>query len=71
MFDVDIAATPFTNTFVIRRLGLSVGKTVEIPAAWVGVPDLEVEAVEQTYVRLQPRAGVDRYEFRAGGAANG
>ncbi len=69
--DVDIAATPFTNTFVIRRLGLSVGETVEIRAAWVGVPDLEVEAVGQTYVRLQPRAGVDRYEYHSGDAAKG
>lgn len=69
--DVDIAATPFTNTFVIRRLGLSVGEAAEIQAAWVGVPRLEVEALEQTYLRLQPRDGVDRYEYRASGAAEG
>ena len=69
--DVDIAATPFTNTFVIRRLGLSVGQTAEIRAAWVGVPHLEVEALEQIYVRLQPRGGLDRYEYRAGASAQG
>lgn len=69
--DVDIAATPFTNTFVIRRLGLSVGETAEIRAAWVGVPDLDVGALEQIYVRLQPRDGLDRYEYRANGSANG
>jgi len=69
--DVDFAATPFTNTFVIRRLGLSVGETAEIRAAWVGVPHLEVEALEQTYLHLQPRAGVDRYEYRASGAYEG
>jgi uncharacterized protein len=69
--DVDIAATPFTNTFVIRRLGLSVGETAEIRAAWVGVPDLEVEPLDQIYRRLQPRDGVDRYEYRASGASQG
>lgn len=67
--DIDIAATPFTNTFAIRRLGLSVGETAEIQAAWVGVPRLEVRAVEQTYVRLDPLDGNDRYEYRAGGLA--
>lgn len=69
--DIDIAATPFTNTFVIRRLGLSVGETADIRAAWVGVPHLEVEALEQTYVRLDPLDGHDRYEYRASGAAEG
>lgn len=69
--DVDIAATPFTNTFVIRRLGLPVGERVEIRAAWVGVPHLEVEALEQTYVRLDPLEGRDRYEYRVRGATEG
>lgn len=69
--DVDIAATPFTNTFVIRRLGLSVGETAEIRAAWVGVPQLEVEALDQTYLRLHPRDGHDRYEYRDSGSVQG
>jgi hypothetical protein len=69
--DVDIAATPFTNTFVIRRLGLSVGESSEIRAAWVGVPHLEVETLEQTYLHLQPQAGLDRYEYRSNGASEG
>jgi hypothetical protein len=69
--DVDIAATPFTNTFAIHRLELPAGETAEIRAAWVGVPHLEVEALEQTYLRLQPRDGVDRYEYRASGASEG
>ena len=66
--DVDIAATPFTNTFVIRRLGLSVGETAEIRAVWVGVPHLEVEALAQTYVRLESRDGLDRYQYRDSGS---
>jgi uncharacterized protein len=63
--DVDIAATPLTNTFPIRRLaGLAVGEAVTSPVAWVDVPALEVTRVRQTYERLEDRSGLAcwRYE---------
>ncbi len=69
--DVDIAATPFTNTFVIRRLRLPVGRVGEVRAVWVSIPHLEVAAVEQSYVHLEPRDGTDRYEYRVGGSIEG
>jgi hypothetical protein len=69
--DVDIAATPFTNTFVIRRLALPVGGLGEVRAAWVGVPNLDVVSVDQTYVHLEPRDGTDRYEYRVAGSDEG
>src|SRR5215203_1804653 len=48
--DVDVAATPLTNTFPIRRLAdLEVGRPVTTPIAWVDVPDLGVTRVDQTY----------------------
>ena len=51
--DVDIAATPVTNTFPIRRLaGLQVGESRTSPVAWVEVPTLRVVRVDQTYRRL-------------------
>lgn len=54
--DVDIAATPLTNTFPIRRLAdLPVGRSVTSPVAWVDVPSLQVQRVDQTYRRLGPR----------------
>jgi uncharacterized protein len=59
--DVDIAATPLTNTFPIRRLqGLPVGGTVTAPVAWVDVPALTVERVDQTYRRLD----LSTWEYR-------
>lgn len=59
--DVDVAATPLTNTFPIRRLaGLAVGEEVTTPIAWVDVPALGVTRVEQTYRRLGPR----RWQYR-------
>lgn len=50
--DVDIAATPFTNTLPIRRLALSIGATETIEVAFVSLPGLAVEAVRQRYTRL-------------------
>jgi uncharacterized protein len=53
--DVDIAATPLTNTFPIRRLeDLRTGDSVTCPVAWIDVPALGVTRVEQTYRRLGP-----------------
>jgi hypothetical protein len=54
--DVDVAATPLTNTFPINRLaGLAVGASVTSPVAWVDVPELGVTRVDQTYRRLAAR----------------
>jgi hypothetical protein len=64
--DLDIAATPLTNTFPIRRLGLAVGKERTIRVAWLDVPSLRVIPVEQTYRRLGPvegQPGVEAWEY--------
>lgn len=54
--DVDVAATPLTNTFPIRRLAaLEVGAATTTPIAWVDVPALGVSRVDQTYLRLDTR----------------
>ncbi len=50
--DVDISATPFTNTLPVRRLGLETGESRTIRVAFVAVPRLSLEAVEQSYTRL-------------------
>lgn len=50
--DVDIAATPFTNTLPIRRLDLDIGESRTIKVAYVSLPNLAVDAVEQRYSRL-------------------
>jgi uncharacterized protein len=64
--DVDIAATPFTNTLPIRRLGLSPGESKEITVVYVGVaPGLSLRPVQQRYTRLQADAGGDRYLYES------
>ncbi|SDH45305.1 putative glycolipid-binding domain-containing protein [Agrococcus jejuensis] len=65
--DVDVAATPLTNTIPIRRLGhLGVGEEAVMAVAWIDVPSLIVRRVQQTYTRLEPVDGMDawRYEDR-------
>jgi uncharacterized protein len=56
--DVDVAATPLTNTFPIRRLaGLEPPQSATSVVAWVDVPSLRVRPVEQTYTRLDDVSG--------------
>ena len=50
--DVDLGVTPSTNTSAIRRLGLAVGASAELTAAWVRFPELSVEPLPQRYTRL-------------------
>ena len=54
-YDLDLAASPLTNTLPIRRLGLLTappGRRHTITAAWVLVPSLAVVPSEQEYTVL-------------------
>lgn len=63
--DVDVAATPLTNTFPIRRLAhLTVGEEATTPVAWVDVPTLTVTRVEQGYRRLPDVDGLAAWAYR-------
>ncbi|GAA4895386.1 putative glycolipid-binding domain-containing protein [Streptomonospora salina] len=64
--DVDVAATPLTNTLPIRRLGLGPGEYRDVWAVWVDVPSLRVRRLGQRYTRLYPAQGRERYEYRDG-----
>lgn len=52
--DVDISATPFTNTLPVRRLDLGVGEATELTVTYVSVPDLGLDADVQRYTCLEP-----------------
>jgi len=60
--DVDLEWSPSTNTLPIRRLGLAVGEAKFVAAAWVRLPSLEVERLDQSYERLDD----NRYRYRSG-----
>ena len=50
--DIDITATPFTNTLPIRRLGLGERAAAEFVVAYVRLPELRVTAERQRYTCL-------------------
>ena len=54
--DVDVSASPLTNTLPVQRLGLSVGQEATVDVAWLDVPSLAVHRVSQTYRRLDDDA---------------
>lgn len=63
--DIDLSITPATNTLPIRRLGLEVGQSQAVVAAWVRFPGLTVELLPQRYTRLAK----DRYRYESNGGA--
>jgi hypothetical protein len=51
--DIDIAATPYTNTLPIRRLQLAEGERRPIEVVYISTPDLQVTRVEQAYTCIE------------------
>jgi hypothetical protein len=62
--DVDISATPFTNTIPIRRLNLQAGQSADLKVLYVSVPSMTLQLVQQQYTCLEryDTGGVYRYE---------
>lgn len=52
-FDVDLSASPFTNTLPIRRLKLKAGESARITSAYIHFPDLAVVTDRQKYTCLE------------------
>jgi hypothetical protein len=70
--DVDIMATPFTNTLPIRRLPWKPGQSADLTVAYVTLPTLEVVPAPQRYTSLEtgPNGGRFRYESLSSGYTN-
>ena len=51
--DVDISATPFSNSLPIRRLALKEGERRQIRVAYLAIPDLTINPVNQAYTCLE------------------
>jgi hypothetical protein len=51
--DVDIQATPITNTLPIRRLDLETGESMDIRLCYITVPNLTVFASNQRYTATE------------------
>jgi len=62
--DIDISATPFTNTLPIRRLRLEPGQVEPIRVLFIHVPTLEIEPWDQRYTGL----ATDRVRYESIGS---
>lgn len=62
--DVDLSASPSTNTLPIRRLSLAPGEAARVRVVYVRVPALTLAALDQRYTCLArtPLGGRWRYE---------
>jgi hypothetical protein len=63
--DLDLNFSPSTNLLPIRRLGLAIGQSAEVPAAWLRFPDFTLEPLAQCYHRLD----VTAYRYASAGGA--
>jgi hypothetical protein len=59
--DIDIMATPFTNSLPIRRLAFEPDRPLTIQAAYIRLPDLTVEPAAQDYTKLDAA----RFRYRS------
>ena len=53
--DIDLHFSPSTNTLPIRRLGLAIGESATLTAAWLRFPEMTIEPLVQTYTRIAER----------------
>lgn len=58
--DVDLGASPVTNTLPIKRARPKIGSRLDLTAAWVRFPDLVVAPLTQSYERVGERLFVYR-----------
>lgn len=63
--DVDITATPFTNTLPIRRLNLSSGESAEIKVVYFTIPEMQVSVVPQRYTCVETGSAGGKYKFES------
>ncbi len=63
--DVDISATPFTNTLPIRRLALRTGTSSTLNMVYILLPQLQVAVVEQRYTCLEVTSNRSHYRYES------
>ena len=67
--EIDISASPWTNTLPIRRLALQADQSAEIAVAYIAIPELSIRQDRQRYTRLHTAS--DRHVYRFESLASG
>jgi len=52
--EIDLEATPLTNTLALKRLGLEPNRPKPMRTAYITIPSLQVRVDEQEYTQLSP-----------------
>lgn len=63
-YDIDITATPFTNTLPIRRLEWQPGQSRLLDMVYIHIPELTIERAPQQYTCLEKNEQGSLFEFR-------
>ncbi|MBA3870844.1 MAG: putative glycolipid-binding domain-containing protein [Anaerolineae bacterium] len=61
--DIDISATPFTNTLPIRRLDWQAGQSRSLDMVYIRIPDLTIERATQQYTCLEKHERGSVFEY--------
>ncbi|MEO8613115.1 MAG: putative glycolipid-binding domain-containing protein [Chloroflexota bacterium] len=61
--DIDISATPFTNTLPIKRIAWTVGQTETLRMVYFLIPEMTFHVDEQRYTCLEQRADGATFRF--------
>lgn len=69
--DIDISATPFTNTLPIRRLKLKRRESSNIAVVYFSLPDLTIQRSQQRYTCLEKADSKAIYRFEETGIFKG
>lgn len=62
--DIDITATPFTNTLPIRRIDWQVGQSEDLKMLYITVPELTLSVSKQRYTCLEKSAEGGLFRFQ-------
>ncbi len=62
-YEIDITATPFTNTLPIRRLDWQPGQSRSLDMVYISIPDFTIERATQQYTCLEQHENGSLFEY--------
>jgi hypothetical protein len=63
--DIDLESSAMTNALPVHRLGLAVGQQKSVPACYVRIDALNIERLEQSYLRIEEAGWGQRFAYEA------